>query len=208
MGSDENQQPNAPLPAPGWYPNPSGAKGKLWWTGTEWTQGPPPVVTKQIGLKKVLIICGALLAVVFVISLFQGGDDKAKEDTASDGTTQTQVSGGVTQTFDVPAPTAAAPAPTVDPEEVRRDVEQMAIENAFLKTINDNGIYIEDERAVTVANAACLVILDHPEWGPARVAAEIQAVEPSLTMQEGAYFAGAATKAYCPEEFDRLFGEG
>lgn len=45
----------SPTPPPGWYPDPSGAPGYAWWTGTEWTfptAPPAPIVADKKAAKE------------------------------------------------------------------------------------------------------------------------------------------------------------
>ena len=37
-----------PTPAPGWYPDPSGAPGTKWWNGTAWADNPPAPTTPPV----------------------------------------------------------------------------------------------------------------------------------------------------------------
>jgi hypothetical protein len=56
-----------PLP-PGWYPDPSGKAGKLYWDGQEWHTAPPPVPVPPSAQKKPGCLPGlALFVVLFAV---------------------------------------------------------------------------------------------------------------------------------------------
>jgi hypothetical protein len=57
----------APVPAPGWYPDPSGAPGQQrYWDGQQWTVHAPPPVPQAAGV----IVSGPNHAVHFILTLF------------------------------------------------------------------------------------------------------------------------------------------
>lgn len=87
----------APLPPPGWYPDPRGTGGRAYWTGTAW--GKPPVDSRAIW-KVVGIVGGLILFASCVGSVLS----KDKDNDATSATTTTKA-------FAAPTTTAHAPSP-------------------------------------------------------------------------------------------------
>lgn len=79
---------NAPLPPPGWYPDPTGQRGRRgqrYWNGEKWLDTiPPPPSSAPVNWKVLLPVAGVVLVVVAVGSaLINGGDDNGRDTAVS-----------------------------------------------------------------------------------------------------------------------------
>ena len=99
---------SAPLPPPGWYPNPRGA-GRAYWDGTQWDL-PRPTKSRP-ALPLVLIVAGLVLALVLiavVASTLSGGrKDRAAKSPAAPRT----IASYTIPPLPIVVPTAAPDAP-------------------------------------------------------------------------------------------------
>lgn len=144
---------------------------------------------KNLNTRVIVAVIACLIGVGIAGKLEAGSDDPATVTSSVEATSARAKTPTVSPTFNAPIPMA-----------VRSSTEQ-----DFLQNLDNFGIYgLGEDRAVAMAGAVCLVLVDHPEWGPARIAAEVQSAAPTLTLKQGAYFAGAAMKSYCPDEYHRL----
>lgn len=71
---------NAPMPLPGWYPDPSGGPGQRYWDGQKWTEGPAP---EKKSKKKWLIGAGAAVVLLIAIANTSGHDKQTVNTSAS-----------------------------------------------------------------------------------------------------------------------------
>lgn len=85
----KSRQEPPPLP-PGWYPDPSGKPGTLYWDGRVWRTGPPPVATgRPATLIWTVCICAAIVmatAIIGAIVVIRSGDGNGSTPTAAPST--------------------------------------------------------------------------------------------------------------------------
>lgn len=78
------------MAAPGWYPDPSGARGQRYWDGEVWHDAVPvkpgPPAPKGSSGRVILAVVAGLLFVVVVMSVAGGGDDERPKASGSSGT--------------------------------------------------------------------------------------------------------------------------
>lgn len=110
-----------PSPTPGWYPDPSGIAGQMYWNGHEWGSPPPKPPTDK---RRLLIAGGGAGAVLLAIALgsMGSGSDSATPTAATVTKTMTVTASPTTVTETVPpaistvtVTEAAPPVPFFEP---------------------------------------------------------------------------------------------
>lgn len=120
-----------------------------------------------------LLVVGALVAAILIISLSSKDDSK---------------------------PTATSPATTYT-KTVTPTSAPDATDRLFITTLRNEGIPVRSEDdAVLKARALCLTFDKHPGTSIEEATLGfITKVETTFTPQQGAFFIGAAVAGYCPE---------
>jgi serine/threonine protein kinase, bacterial len=119
-------QPPSPL-APGWYPDPSGRAGTLYWDGRGWhtaplpRAGPPPIVATTVdtgGSRRgvVLVVASIAVATLLIIGalIFAGSQNSGPADTAT-STSHAPTEPTFPTTAAAPPLTSATSRPTFAP---------------------------------------------------------------------------------------------
>lgn len=99
------------MSAPGWYPDPERPGQQRYYDGTMWTEHravatPPP--KEPASLRKLLLIVGALVAFILIISV-SGNDDDEKSTANTSTTTYTPYRSTVAAAAPTPTPTPTGP---------------------------------------------------------------------------------------------------
>ncbi|QRY43121.1 DUF4352 domain-containing protein [Mycolicibacterium boenickei] len=123
-------------PAPGWYPDPSGAPGQRYWDGTQW--GPMVPLPKKSNAGKVVLI---VIAAIIGLSILAFGGCVAlissSVDSVSSSTKSTTAPTANSQPAAEAAPTVAPPPPAGAP--VRDGQFEFQVTNvSSAKTVGDN----------------------------------------------------------------------
>jgi hypothetical protein len=88
---------SAPLPSPGWYPDPSGAPRRRYWDGQQWAPDPPPKRSGRAALFAVLGLLGffgiLVAGMIFASHVFGPSPSASAEDVI--GTCQDAVRKGL-----------------------------------------------------------------------------------------------------------------
>lgn len=102
------------MAAPGWYPDPSGARGQRYWDGEAWHDAVPvhPGTPKSKGApgKVILAVVAGLLFVVVIMSVAGGGDEDKRSATSATDTSVVERSPAQSQITFNPAGVGVATA--------------------------------------------------------------------------------------------------
>lgn len=128
----------APLPPPGWYPDPSGAQGQRYWDGQTWwgtNQPPPPVVQQRAGLStgRKWAIVGAVVGGVVLLGVVGNHSERAEEPASSRTTSTSLRATPAAEPTLRPNPTVAPPGSAV--RDGKFEFQVLAVASA--KTVSD-----------------------------------------------------------------------